>query len=313
MKYQTYKWTIDVKNAALTPFQSDTIWGHFIWAIKLQQSDDVFNKILNEFKQDEYKPWIISNAFPNNQLPLVRLGMDFDKPKLKTEAIKLQNFKDIISQVQWVSRELFDKMQDGMTLKDIYEQFEDIKSLNELGVIITNTEVVNVVEKNSINRLTNTTIEGALFSQPETFYRTPLDIYIKIRDGFDINIIKEAIHYITQTGYGKKASTGKGQINTISFEPTSFNEASGAFITLSNYIPKHKDYSDCLYTKVGTKKGKIADADEPNPFKSPFCYYQYGSIFRGIVSDNKGKMLDGLHPNSNIVQYGIPFTVGIKA
>ncbi|OON98959.1 MAG: hypothetical protein ATN35_00445 [Epulopiscium sp. Nele67-Bin004] len=312
MKYQLYRWEFVVKTSVLTPFHSDTLWGHIVWAIKYLHGDKVFEEYLTKFVQDEYKPFIISNAFPKGYLPFINLPHSFDKPATKAEAILLSNFKSLIQQVKFVPKDMFVKMKNGLSIVDIYNEYKkDPEYLTKLGML--DFEQYETATKNSIDRLTGGTDDGALYSQVETVYTTPLEVYIKVQDD---EYIQEAINYIGQTGYGKKASTGKGQLQTISFEKVDTlldnTHHTQAYISLSSYIPKVGDYENCLHANISSKKGKIANSNEVNPFKSPYCYYEAGSIFEGSVIDNKGQMLQGLHTNSEVVQYGVPFIVGVK-
>jgi CRISPR/Cas system CSM-associated protein Csm4 (group 5 of RAMP superfamily) len=83
-------------------------------------------------------------------------------------------------------------------------------------------------------------------------------------------------------------------------------------MVLSNYIPKNGDYEEALSVKTITKFGKVGGNEEDMPFKKPFICFEKGSIFKGNAADIKGKILEGVHYDKSIVQFGIPYTVEVR-
>lgn len=325
----------------MTPWTSDTLWGHMLWGIRYQQGEQAFEKLLKAFNTDKEVPWIISDAFPQNKLPIIRTDRGITPlPCCKKEAILTEQVVGLLDEIQWIDTDLFEEMRNGLTLNRIYEEvlvakrcpitlktpkikLKNIEQvLKQMALYRDKTEerycTTHTVVKNSINRLTGTAGEdGGLYTQTEYTYHKPLEVYMKIREDVDLTMIIKAIEYIEQTGYGKKASTGKGAIKTISFEKEEHcfrrTYEGENFIVLSSYMPKAEDYTDIVWSKSHYKQGKVSSAlGEHNVFKAPFRYYQAGSIFEGIPNNHKGKMLKGLHENTNIIQYGIPFVVGVK-
>lgn len=326
----------------MTPWTSDTIWGHMMWAIRYREGQEVFDKVLRDFNDIKQVPWIISDAFPQGKLPIIRIGRSYQQtPASKKEAILQEQVTRILDEIRLIDVDLFEQMREGLSLHTIYQEVMSVKRcpitlktpkrkltnieqvLNQMALYRASLEknycTQQTVVKNSINRLTGTTgEEGALYTQVEYTYHTPLEVYIKIREDIDVKLIEQALEYIEQTGYGKKASTGKGHIKTLSFqmEDKLFRRAyeGDAFVTIASYIPNKGDYTDVLWGESHYKQGKVSSGlGEANVFKSPFRYYQAGSVFSGTPNDQKGKMLKGLHENTHIVQCGIPFMVGVKS
>lgn len=175
-----------------------------------------------------------------------------------------------------------------------------------------------VIIKNSMNRLVGGTYEEGLYNLKETFYKENVCIYFKLRNDVDIELFEKYLKYIENMGYGKKASTGKGAFKTVDFslEKDLFkNQYEGnGFVTLSNYIPKNGDYEEIISGKTSVKYGKVAGdfAERKNIFKRPFMYYKPGAVFKSNkLMENKGMMLANLNYDDKIVQYGIPFIVGV--
>ena len=141
------------------------------------------------------------------------------------------------------------------------------------------------------------------------------DFFIKLREDFSREKLETYINYVALNGFGKKASTGKGAFQILSLEEnkTSFKvENPNAFMVLSNYIPKVGDYEEVLSVKTLTKFGKVGGNEENNPFKKPFICFEAGSLFKGTADNIKGKLLEDLHYEKSIVQFGIPYIVEVR-
>ncbi|OON95296.1 MAG: hypothetical protein ATN36_08780 [Epulopiscium sp. Nele67-Bin005] len=352
MSYQLYKWTFRPKSGVITPFLSDILWGHLVWAISYEQGN--IKELLSQFNTNT-PPWVISDAFIKDCLPIPRYGKPFEFPTNipKQEGILIWRIIEHLDKVKYVHVNIFNEMCSGLTPYKLYQEilegirnpitffklakplsydtnikrYEKILSHCAKTIYDNKTEVdtkkrsilsaffvEQEVNKNSINRLTNSAEQ--LYTQVETYYTDDLDVYLKINSEFDITILEKAIKYIEASGYGKKASAGKGQIQTISFEKSesiSMDYKENGFISLSTYIPNEKDYTEIIYANSNTKYGKISsNLGENNVFKHPFTYDEAGSIFRGSPDVYKGKMLYNVHKNPDIVQYGLSFSVGVN-
>ncbi|KDE66001.1 hypothetical protein FUSO6_12600 [Fusobacterium necrophorum DAB] len=51
MQYAIYCWKIKALSSYLTPWQSDTIYGHIFWAISLLEGEEELKKIIREFEE----------------------------------------------------------------------------------------------------------------------------------------------------------------------------------------------------------------------------------------------------------------------
>ena len=172
--------------------------------------------------------------------------------------------------------------------------------------------------RNQINRLGTIKEEEndtRLFEQNEIRFleETEIEIFVKIRDDFDIKKFENGLKYIYFNGYGKSASTGKGQFEIIEMKQEEiFNKRKDKdnFIVLSNYIPNVEEDVEVINSNLLTKKTKAYMTE--NPFKNYFICYTEGSYFKGKSDLIKGRVLENLKIDDNkSIQCLIPFVVGV--
>ncbi|MBN2837220.1 MAG: hypothetical protein JXM74_00515 [Fusobacteriaceae bacterium] len=314
--YKEYRLKIKPLSSYITPWQSDTFIGHLFWAIKYIEGDDFLEQLINESKNFN-PPFIFSDGLLEKFLPKP------DYPFLKrTELIKLGEKvfeKDSYTQLKKVKKinticeDEFMEYINGCNAKRFIENnLNRLKNKEEIKVK-SSIKAVNSTH-NVINRLTGTTTENSLFTMVEYSIKGNLEFFIKLRKDFPIEKLENYINYVSLNGFGKKASTGKGAFEIISleeFEGFSVKNPN-AFMVLSNYIPKDGDYDETLSVKTLTKYGKVGGNEEELPFKKPFICFEKGSIFKGSPENIKGQLLEDLHYDKNIVQFGIPYIVEVR-
>lgn len=252
---------------------------------------------------------------------------------------------DRLDNIKYIPEKVFNDLRNGLTAKEILNDILKSKrfpesllkvDINIKGNILKyvnnkkkyiDENKVEVIEnyvdedytiKNSINRILNTTDKegNSLYTLNETYYKKPINIFVKVREDIDIDMLKKSFKYIESTGFGKKSSTGKGAFETISFEEaTCFDRPyeGNHFVVLSTYIPKVGDYEKAVSTNISCYKGKISGeyATRNNVFKKPIMCFEEGSLFKGKPLDNKGKLVFEINEDKDIFQCGIPFVVGV--
>ncbi len=312
--YQTYLWNIKPLSSYVTPWQSDTIYGHFFWGVALLEGEDELKKILAEFEKNN-PPFIVSDGFVDNRLPMISKRVIKNSEVERMAVEKNESIIDIatkikrLKKVSTISLELFNKLRKKENdIVELVDEILDDNSKNRGIISIENTH-------NRIDRLSGSTGENAIFSLKENFVTENIFIYIKVREDYPINKLEKILRFVEENGFGKKVSIGKGAFKTESFERfDGFEKISGnAFISLSNYIPKEEDYEYVENSLLLIKRGKVANlyGDEGNPFKKPFSCFRAGAIFRGKSSGIKGRVLTNLH-RKKIIQVGIPFIVEVE-
>lgn len=65
---QNYRINIKLKSSVITPFHSDTLWGHICWALRYTRGEKELLDFLDCYRSGK-PPLIISNAFPRGYLP----------------------------------------------------------------------------------------------------------------------------------------------------------------------------------------------------------------------------------------------------
>ncbi len=326
--YTSYELLIKPISSFITPFQSDIVFGHIIWAVSELDGEDKASEIIKEVKQKN-PPFIISNGFPEGMLPKIN--------NIKNSEIfkELSKSNDINSKPEKIKLMKFMKGQKkkGFVTKEEFEMLrtKPIAAMLSLNKDRTDEDISYAVSrygvKNTVNRLDGSTIftdssgreVSGLYGMTETFYKSNISIYIKLRNDFVKEDLLRYLEHIELTGYGKKKSSGKGRFEIISFEPVAWidkeiEEANG-YIILSNYVPEKNDYTQIIFADISTKRGKVSGgyAAEENVFKKPIVHYLAGAVFESdSPSEIKGKAIEDIHHKKEIIQFMIPFTVEVK-
>lgn len=246
-----------------TKLKGDTIFGQICWAIAYKYGKDELENLLNNY---ENRPFlIVSDGFapgflPKPKAPSYILGEDMLTKKQNRDKIWL----DIAS------------LQSA--------KFSHAKSNDEANYKI----VANATIKNSINYLSNTTGDGfspyALmeFNIPITQIYFLLDI-----NQFSTKKLAQTLEFVSQMGYGKKSSIGKGRFEIIQelspvLEP--FITNSNSFMTLSPCVIEG-DYDECYYepfTRFGKHGAQLA---VKNPFKNPILMADTAALITPKTSE----------------------------
>lgn len=352
MNYNVWKIKLKPKSSFLTPIQSDTLFGSMIWALKMIEGEEFIETLVEETKNYN-PPFIFSNPIINGNYPIFgELSKEFldeiDNVKLKEFDRKKIEFYKAIKKKKYISRGVFEELLNGKKLEQIYldvlEGKRDFSNLEKrknprnskisedfleeiLNGKTDENKTINesrksfIIEgriRNQINRLGTIKEEEndtRLFEQNEIkfFEETEIEIFVKIRDNFDIKKFEYGLKYISFNGYGKSASTGKGQFEIIEIEPEKIfreRKAKNSFVVLSNYIPNIEDDVEVINSNLLTKKPKAYMTE--NPFKNYFICYTEGSYFKGKSDSVKGRVLENLKKDdSKNIQSLIPFVIGV--
>ena len=352
MNYNVWKIKLKPKSSFLTPIQSDTLFGSMIWALKMMEGEEFIETLVEETKNYN-PPFIFSNPIINGNYPIFgELSKEFldeiDNVKLKEFDRKKIEFYKAIKKKKYISRDVFEELLNGKKLEQIYldvlERKRDFSNLEKrknprnskisedfleeiLNGKTDENKTINesrksfIIEgriRNQINRLGTIKEEEndtRLFEQNEIkfFEETEIEIFVKIRDDFDIKKFEYGLKYISFNGYGKNASTGKGQFEIIEIEPEKIfreRKAKNSFVVLSNYIPNIEDDVEVINSNLLTKKPKAYMTE--NPFKNYFICYTEGSYFKGKSDSVKGRVLENLKKDdSKNIQCLIPFVIGV--
>lgn len=280
-------------------WQADTLFGHLCWGLRYLHGAGALQDFLSGYEKGK-PPLLVSNGFPGDFLPVPLLPV---RPADTSLALDDQ-------------KKLYNRMKEnrGIRFLSLADFNRVIQGKSPLLDQIPEKEYQRVTVKNQINRLTDTTgEEGSLFNFPERYYAV-VSVYLKLDEGF-LPLARELFNYIKQTGYGKRKSTGYGQIEDCVLEPFSGFEPPdnpNSFVSLSNFVPSPSDPLKGQW-KTLTKYGKMGEeySLEEHVFKKPLIMLEAGAVFYDSpVKERYGclvKNLNNFYPET--VQYALALPV----
>lgn len=264
MKYA--KLTIKPKTPFLSLLQSDTIFGNFAWGYRYIFGEEALKeKLPGNFI-------VFSDGFVKGFLP-----RPFFKPFFDDEINK--SIKKINLLPKEIVFELLNELDAGKYgLDTVTPEALIVKYLKNNKITFPKKET-SIIQKNAINRLTNTT-DGRLYTIKEEYSNIEWEVYFYT----DLNKedVEKVIEFISKRGYGKDKSAGKGRFEfqiEWDFEEKKYFEKKGKYFLNLSTMMKDKN-SKLIYGKSITKFPKTGgEFAYFRPFKNPILVYIPGSIF----------------------------------
>lgn len=261
-----YRFRLIPESPWRTPWQSDTLSGLLCWMCARTDGHDVLREEIIEPALAGRPPFVLSDAFPGDWLPMPAAIRLLDVPAEQRKTVK---------RARWLSQESFRRLQ-GSKLPRISEL------IHESGI----HEYTQL--RNTIGRCSNTTTDGGgLFPTQESVLEKDvhcLTIYARVASGF-VQLFWRLVQELEHWGFGSDRSAGKGQFRLDS-ELESANEldapadADGC-VVLSTFQPAATDPTDGAW-EAFTKYGKLGpDFGLVNVFKRPMIVIHPGACFRG--------------------------------
>jgi len=304
---RTYLIQLSVPSGFITPWQSDTLYGHLCW---IAERSDVFRSFrgavgfIDLFRHGS-PPLILSDGFPGEMLPA---PVDLRERFLPTKETTLdrQGYATLkqLKKAAWLTRGQFAAYQRGVVFP--YQSPEKQPLVHQPTL------------HNQIGRLTNTTIDGGgLFELDEHFVT---DGVVSIYACIDDNLVEDVrllFEHLACSGFGAKKATGKGAFKVMEFAPFMGFDLEGtpdAFVTLSHFVPAENDPTDGAY-RVRVKYGKLGEEKTycGNPFKKPLVMLKPGAVFPCQSPPLWcGRLVENIaYADSAVVQFGFGFTVPV--
>lgn len=286
-----YKITIIPISNFSTTLKGDTLFGQMCWAIRYKYGEVRLNELLSNY---EDKPFmIVSDAFakdflPKPKLPSFLLGENIDRKK--------ENRKKI-----WLS---LDDLKNGC--------FTNAKSNEEIG----NVDKAETVLRNSINYKTSSTDGDGFdpYGESENSI-SQKDIYFLIDSSFSAEELKNSFELLSQMGYGKDTTIGKGRFEFTDFQEVDMRKESTSFMALSPFVANGLK-CDKLFYEPFTRFGKHgAELANKNPFKKPIILANSAAVinFSSLHNlDYVGHSVKGHSAHSNTVHQGYSIVIPIK-
>ncbi|MBI2412901.1 MAG: hypothetical protein HYV24_06805 [Deltaproteobacteria bacterium] len=326
--YQDFTVEVALRSSVVTPFQSDTIFGHICWAIEHLGMNGGVEAFLQLY--DNTPPLLVSAGFPKGFVPrpVLRPGTRKELKEIldggESRAANAHLIKTIKKR-ELISRDSFAGLMQNAPLtpsKLLVALKKDEDNIKKR--LIENTQLSHV-QHNSINRLGRISDTG-LYTQEETFFKGDagkFEIYIKT-NFFSLENIRDIFAFIGENGYGRDKSTGKGHFKVEGILEGILRDAvlpevsaPNAFMTLSSYVPGADDPTIGYYNlihKFGKLGGDFAGGSKI-PFKKPLVMLAPGSVFFDEGFDKErfyGSLLSAVHGDDGIRHYAYAFPIGIR-
>jgi len=285
-----YKATITPISNFATALKGDTIFGQMCWAIRYKYGNDRLEEFLSNYDKEPFL--VVSDGFVAGYLP---------KPTMPSFLLnenseeKKENRKKV-----WLTLEELEN-----------SNFTNARTDKEVENISKNITTI----RNSINYKTFTT-DGDNFSpygETEQIL-SKKDIYFLISDKFTLNELKESFELMSDIGYGKDSTIGKGRFEYSDFEEITLNNSSSTFMTISPTSLKNIKCKKVFYNPI-TKFGKHSGEISKNPFKKPIILADSGAVMifnEKIEKSYIGNSITGISIDIKTVHQGYSIVIPIK-
>ena len=324
-----YRYKITPGSPLMTPLMSDTLFGHFCWAVLYHEGADYLSDLLDLYDTGNPAPILFSSAFLSGYLPrpaMSRLNMKktgafvrrhFGKDKKKffegLSKISAWHNRQLISVKQWLN------LKDNYSEEKLYEEFitehPDENKICEIEVSVAK----------QVNRISGTVPDKSAgpFYKEKTWYYDGIvfDLYVEINDE-KMNAAAEwfLTEYLPENGFGADKSSGMGNLAIVcdeDFDSECFSVAApNARVSLSLTAFQGMERYRAAYrlkTKFGKLGGDFAAAGtaggDPKPFKKPVLMYEPGAVFFCTERLSDRPLLKNIHSDKRIRHCGIPITL----
>ncbi len=311
------------RGATLSPWQADTLFGHFCWAVLHEKGEAELQEFIAPFRRRE-PPFVLSDGFPGDLFPRPLLPPPHFAFANKAERERARDEAKETKGLSWLTEEQFGRVLCGAA-PGLGQGFGFKPPPQRL------------VLKNQINRLTGTTAgadtdgeQGNLYAVEEhALYRgkgvsrepMPISIYFWAKDDDQVENLKQLFETLARGGYGKKKSAGYGQFAVLGCEAFAFSvpDHANGVLALANFVPARADPRDGFY-RTRIKYGKLGEAGILDgkpiiPWKFPLLMLAAGSTF--YCNDPKphfvGRLVSPVHrDNTSIVHSGFAPVLPIR-
>ncbi len=276
---------------------SDTLFGAITYAINELYPDKV-EPMISEFENKP--PFIVSSPFPfifnenkNKEFkdiekikfyPKLIISQNNDDKDIKYDPKDFKEYKKI----KYLEDKIFFKLINGeLSESEIIKNYRNYTAIK--GLLLTKEYDINInygeniIPNNSINRINSAT--DIFYTSGMEFKNIGLFFLIDFNDESYKPIVKSAIKFLKDRGFGKDISVGKGQFDyeideDYSIESEYNIESSNSiyFINLSRFIPNNDDLkhiNEYSTYEIGSKRGKSSS----NEIRKQVRFFKEGSVF----------------------------------
>ncbi|SDN98454.1 CRISPR-associated protein Csm4 [Desulfonauticus submarinus] len=280
-----------------TPLKGDTMFGHFIWQLVLNENllavplSDLLERYVEE-------PFIVfSSAFP--KIYMNRQDYFFLKrPELPLSffqgSIINKDTVEVIKERKKQKKKKFIQVRSDLKInceaknlvseKEIFAMYKEVLGDDFLEFCPNTLEISCFQVHNKINRLTSSTGEGfAPYNQIDSFYLPGLELSLFVlfdESVLDIDELLTILEKIGLMGFGRDASSGLGRFTLgeeQELELPDFSDCQ-ALYTLSPCVPIEE--LEKIYFQPFVRFGRHGSflATSSNPFKNPVLMVEEGAV-----------------------------------
>ncbi len=252
-----YKITITPTSDFATTLRGDTLFGQFCWAIVYKFGKEKLETLLKDYRED--RPFlVVSDAFAKGYLPKPNMPSRFLNEKSEDKKLNRKKL--------WLT---LDKLLDA--------KYSEAKRDDEIG----NSDVKTINIHNAIDYKSFHTGEGFDPYGLEGNSLSQKDIYFLLDDSqLKLNEFRELFKLLSEMGYGKKSTIGKGRFDykEENITPLKINNKSKTFMSLSPFSPKDLECKN-IYYEPFTRFGKFGGSRATqNAFKKPILLADVASV-----------------------------------
>lgn len=242
-----------------TPLRADSLFGTVCWRW-LELFPDSFERMLEEFREGIAPPFVVSDAWPGDFMPL---PMHASMPPTSQTAKKLKP-------PLYIPQAAFRTLACGQT-KTACDPLT--------GVIRSSARV-----QTAIDRGLGSAADGQLFETDTQHLDGSCDtLSVYVRSDQHLEQVVACFKALAWTGFGKKSSTGLGDFEVAGApEPCKWLDdvpGANAFVALSHFVPAHGDPTNGRWRTHVTFPKFHANAVS-NVFKGSILMLAPGSVFR---------------------------------
>ena len=252
----TWRLRLRPRSSWATPLRADSLFGALSWAW-VELFPESFGKMLPEFAGPGDPPFILSDAFPGDLLPLpLHVRTPVSEKKLKPSIYIWQaGFRDLSTASGSLGADVVDKP---------FGSGSQIRT--------------------AIDRVLGSAAGGQLFEIGTEHLQEKFEtLSVYVRSDRYLEQVIACFKALALTGFGKKSSSGLGAFELLG-EPQDCDwldgvEGANAFMTLSHFVPAPHDPTDGRWRLHVTYPKFHANAVS-NVFKGSILMLAPGSVFR---------------------------------
>lgn len=324
---KVYKLTIAPRSSFRTPLQSDTIFGHLLWALRYTEGENALSAFLSLYRSNGPPPLLVSAGFPAGMLPIPVLPSIADEGTESSIADRVVGAmlaerylaEDYLPMEQWC--EIAQNLSSTTLAEARVRGREQLMELREASETRT-------IMQTAVDRITGGAREGRLFPVEETLYdrQTQFEVWHKLLEEELSNGLLARLHawwrWVEQNGFGKRKSVGHGELEIVeplrlADDEVPHMESPNAFVSLSAWVPAEGDPTEVTY-RTRIKRGKLAELFAlPSPWKKPLIMLAPGAVARmpagEPVREWYGSLVEDVHwTREGIVQCGYAFPLPVR-